>query len=76
MKLYVLLQITKEDALPKHVCQKCVNKLDMFFEFRISCMATDTVLKNYVDSLKHLATAVSNHVKLLSPISTYVSSIK
>ncbi|XP_008216695.1 myeloid zinc finger 1 isoform X1 [Nasonia vitripennis] len=47
--------ITKEDALPKNICQRCVYKLNMFYEFRVSCMTTDTVLKNYADSLKHLA---------------------
>ncbi|XP_014478465.1 PREDICTED: zinc finger protein 629 [Dinoponera quadriceps] len=52
--------ITKEDALPKYICQKCVHKIDMFYEFRASCMATNTVLKNYADSIKHLAVAVSN----------------
>lgn len=31
----------------------------MFYEFRVSCMTTDTVLKNYADSLKHLAASVS-----------------
>lgn len=54
-----LLQITKEDALPKNICQRCVYKLDMFYEFRVSCMTTDTVLKNYADSLKHLAASVN-----------------
>ncbi|XP_066598366.1 uncharacterized protein [Prorops nasuta] len=51
--------ITKEDALPKNICQRCVYKLDMFYEFRVSCLSTDTVLKNYADSLKHLAASVS-----------------
>lgn len=59
MKYLYLLQITKEDALPKNICQRCVYKLDMFYEFRVSCMTTDTVLKNYADSLKHLAASVS-----------------
>lgn len=59
IKYLYLLQITKEDALPKNICQRCVYKLDMFYEFRVSCMTTDTVLKNYADSLKHLAASVS-----------------
>uniref|UniRef100_A0ABD2WRT0 Uncharacterized protein n=1 Tax=Trichogramma kaykai TaxID=54128 RepID=A0ABD2WRT0_9HYME len=46
--------ISKEDSLPKNICQRCVYKLDMFYEFRLSCMTTDTVLKNYADSLKQL----------------------
>ncbi|XP_058789201.1 zinc finger protein 865-like [Phymastichus coffea] len=47
--------ITKEDALPKNICQRCMYKLDMFYEFRINCMTTESVLKNYADSLKPLA---------------------
>ncbi|EZA61064.1 hypothetical protein DMN91_004722 [Ooceraea biroi] len=52
--------ITKEDGLPKNICQRCIYKLDMFYEFRASCIATDTVLKNYADSLKNIAASVSN----------------
>ncbi|XP_033230931.1 uncharacterized protein LOC117182022 [Belonocnema kinseyi] len=54
--------ITKEDALPKNICQRCVYKLDMFYEFRLSCMATENVLKNYADSIKHLAAVVNSQV--------------
>lgn len=63
VRLLNLLQITKEDALPKNICQRCVYKLDMFYEFRVSCMTTDTVLKNYADSLKNLAASVTNQVR-------------
>jgi len=60
-RVCVLLQITKEDALPKNICQRCVYKLDMFYEFRVSCIATETKLKNYADSLKNI-TSISNQV--------------
>ncbi|KAH0567344.1 hypothetical protein KQX54_008598 [Cotesia glomerata] len=56
---------TKEDVLPKNICQKCLYKLDMFFEFRASCMATETVLKNYADTLKQLAQSVSNQLSIV-----------
>ncbi|KAK0082375.1 hypothetical protein PV325_010513 [Microctonus aethiopoides] len=56
--------ITKEDALPKNICQKCVYKLDMFYEFRVSCMTTETVLKNYSESLKHLAQSVNSQLNV------------
>lgn len=58
----LILQITKEDGLPKNICQRCIYKLDMFYEFRISCMTTDSILKSYADSLKHLAASVNNQV--------------
>lgn len=51
----ILLQVTKEDGLPKNICQRCIYKLDMFYEFRLNCISTESVLKNYADSLKNLA---------------------
>jgi len=33
----------------------------MFYEFRVSCIATETKLKNYADSLKNIA-SISNQV--------------
>ncbi|KAJ8674701.1 hypothetical protein QAD02_010487 [Eretmocerus hayati] len=62
--------ITKEDALPKNICQRCVYKLDMFYEFRVSCMTTDTVLKNYADSLKNLAASVNHQTNEKEKMST------
>lgn len=60
--IIIVFQITKEDALPKNICQRCVYKLDMFYEFRVSCMTTETVLKSYADSIKHLAAVVNSQV--------------
>lgn len=40
--------------MPKNICQRCIYKLDMFYEFRLSCITTDTVLKNYADSVKNI----------------------
>lgn len=60
----IIFQITKEDALPKNICQRCVYKLDMFYEFRVSCMTTETVLKSYADSIKHLAAVVNSQVRV------------
>ncbi|KAL7306930.1 hypothetical protein TKK_0001089 [Trichogramma kaykai] len=57
--------ISKEDSLPKNICQRCVYKLDMFYEFRLSCMTTDTVLKNYADSLKQLVSTSNLQVNFI-----------
>ncbi|KAL6260500.1 hypothetical protein P5V15_008024 [Pogonomyrmex californicus] len=51
----VPIVIAKEDELPKNICQRCMYKLDMFYEFRLSCISTETILKNYADSLKNIA---------------------
>lgn len=56
----ILSQIGKEDGLPKNICQRCIYKLDMFYEFRLNCISTDTILKNYAESLKDIA--LSNQV--------------
>lgn len=50
----ISLQIAKEDGLPKNICQRCIYKLDMFYEFRLSCISTETILKNYAESLKNI----------------------
>jgi len=54
-------QIAKEDGLPKNICQRCIYKLDMFYEFRLSCISTETILKNYAESLKNIV-ALNNQV--------------
>jgi len=57
----ILSQIAKEDGLPKNICQRCIYKLDMFYEFRLSCISTETILKNYAESLKNMV-ALTNQV--------------
>ncbi|XP_012058389.1 PREDICTED: zinc finger protein 90 [Atta cephalotes] len=52
----VPIVIGKEDGLPKNICQRCIYKLDMFYEFRLSCISTETILKNYAESLKNIVT--------------------
>lgn len=66
---FILLQITKEDELPKNICQRCVQKLNMFFEFRVTCMTTDTILRNYSDTAKTMA-AINNQVSKISAFYT------
>uniref|UniRef100_A0A1B0DEH8 Uncharacterized protein n=1 Tax=Phlebotomus papatasi TaxID=29031 RepID=A0A1B0DEH8_PHLPP len=33
--------ITKEDFLPKKICELCVNRLELLFEWRANCVQTD-----------------------------------
>lgn len=58
------LQITKDDALPKNICQRCIYKLEMLYDFHMSCITTDNILKNYADSIKQLAASVNNQVNI------------
>ncbi|KAJ8893409.1 hypothetical protein PR048_006000, partial [Dryococelus australis] len=37
--------VSKEDALPQKICNRCVFKLDMFYEFRLSCLHSENMLK-------------------------------
>ncbi|PSN34793.1 hypothetical protein C0J52_06213 [Blattella germanica] len=40
--------VSKDDSLPKKICHRCAYKLDMFYEFRLSCLNSETLLKNHV----------------------------
>lgn len=68
-KLNYLLQITKEDLLPSHICHGCFGALKNAFEFRQRCERSDTTLRailkqsfeDYMDSLK--SGEESNHME-------------
>ncbi|XP_049773375.1 zinc finger E-box-binding homeobox 1 isoform X1 [Schistocerca cancellata] len=43
------IMISKEDTLPKKICYRCAYKLDMFYEFRLSCLNSENMLKNVTE---------------------------
>ncbi|XP_055600042.1 uncharacterized protein LOC129749139 isoform X1 [Uranotaenia lowii] len=51
--------INKEDFLPKKICDRCVGRIEQFFEWRASCVQTDAILRNYADSMR-VVTATIN----------------
>nr|XP_029717688.1 ras-interacting protein RIP3-like isoform X1 [Aedes albopictus] len=51
--------INKEDFLPKKICDRCVDKIEQYFEWRSNCVQTDAILRNYADSMR-VVTATIN----------------
>lgn len=39
------VQITKNDGLPCHICNSCVNKLHIAYDFKITCESSDVELR-------------------------------
>ncbi|PSN48358.1 hypothetical protein C0J52_08080 [Blattella germanica] len=41
------ISVSREDGLPHLICSRCIYKLEMFSEFRNSCVRSDQILKRY-----------------------------
>lgn len=44
-------QITKDDYLPKHICELCLGRLEHLYEWRQICMRNEHMLRNYAASM-------------------------
>ncbi|CAG2056295.1 unnamed protein product [Timema podura] len=42
-------QVSKDDSLPKYVCHRCLHKLEMCFEFQLSCIKSEAVLRHRIN---------------------------
>ncbi|XP_059612399.1 zinc finger protein 768 isoform X2 [Phlebotomus argentipes] len=51
--------ISKEDFLPKKICELCVNRLETLFEWRANCVQTDVVLRNYAESMRAVTATIN-----------------
>ncbi|XP_055697957.1 zinc finger protein 768 isoform X2 [Phlebotomus papatasi] len=51
--------ITKEDFLPKKICELCVNRLELLFEWRANCVQTDVVLRTYAESMRAVTATIN-----------------
>lgn len=56
------IAIAKEDFLPKKVCEKCVNKIEQFFDWRTSCVQTENIFKNYAESMRNVTATINFQV--------------
>lgn len=56
--------IAKEDFLPKKVCERCINRIEQFFEWRTSCMQTENIFKNYAESMRNVTATINFQVSL------------
>ncbi|XP_037943206.1 circadian locomoter output cycles protein kaput-like [Teleopsis dalmanni] len=63
-KLRTLLpaNISKDDFLPKNICEGCVLKVEHLFEFRQSCLHTENILRNYADSMRAVTATINFQV--------------
>nr|CAD7456379.1 unnamed protein product [Timema tahoe] len=41
--------VSKDDSLPKYVCHRCLHKLEMCFEFQLSCIKSEAVLRHRIN---------------------------
>ncbi|VVD02196.1 unnamed protein product [Leptidea sinapis] len=46
------MQISKDDFLPKKICERCITRLEQLYEWRQSVVTTDSVLRNYAESMR------------------------
>ncbi|XP_063704446.1 early growth response protein 1-B [Culicoides brevitarsis] len=60
-KLRTVLPITisKEDLLPKKICERCVNKVEQFFEWRSNTIQTDLIFRNYAESMRAVTATIN-----------------
>lgn len=56
------IAIAKEDFLPKKVCERCVNKIEQFFEWRTNCVQTENIFKNYAESMRNVTATINFQV--------------
>ncbi|GBP18416.1 hypothetical protein EVAR_14811_1 [Eumeta japonica] len=52
-------QISKDDFLPKKICERCVTRLEQLYEWRQSCLSTDSVLRNYAESMRIVTSTIN-----------------
>jgi Zinc-finger associated domain (zf-AD) len=58
------IAIAKEDFLPKKVCERCVNKIEQFFEWRTNCVQTENIFKNYAESMRNVTATINFQVSV------------
>lgn len=63
-KIRSILPVTvaKEDFLPKKVCERCINRIEQFFEWRTSCIQTENIFKNYAESMRNVTATINFQV--------------
>ncbi|XP_037029283.1 zinc finger protein 691 isoform X3 [Bradysia coprophila] len=59
VRTFLPTAISKDDFLPKKICERCVSKIDQIFEWRNTCIQTDTVLRNYAESMRAVTATIN-----------------
>lgn len=58
-------QITKDDFLPKHICELCLSRLEHLYEWRQICMRNEHMLRNYAASMHTVRATIDFQVSAL-----------
>ncbi|CAH1117222.1 unnamed protein product [Phaedon cochleariae] len=48
------VQVIQGDGLPPYICQKCISKLNVAFQFKTQCESSDAKLRQCFDNFPHL----------------------
>ncbi|KFB36814.1 Dvir\GJ22977-PA-like protein [Anopheles sinensis] len=51
--------ITKEDFLPKKICERCIHQVEQFFAWRTNCVQTEIILRNYAESMRVVSATIN-----------------
>lgn len=62
MNEFISSQISKDDFLPKKICDRCMLKLEQFYEWKAICVQSDSVLRNYADSMRAVTATINFQV--------------
>lgn len=56
LKMYLggIFQVLQGDGLPPYICQKCVSKLNIAFQFKAQCESSDAKLRQCFDNFHNL----------------------
>ena len=49
-------QVIEGDGLPPYICQKCISKLNIAFQFKTQCESSDAKLRQCFENFNHLPT--------------------
>ncbi|KAG5899865.1 hypothetical protein JTB14_012332 [Gonioctena quinquepunctata] len=48
------VQVLQGDGMPPYICQKCISKLNIAFQFKTQCESSDAKLRQCFDNFTHL----------------------
>lgn len=60
--LFTYSQISKDDFLPKKICERCILRLEQFYEWKAICVQSDSVLRNYSESMRAVTATINFQV--------------
>lgn len=72
-KIRTILPVTisKDDFLPKKICERCINRIEQFFEWRSSSIQTENIFKNYAESMRNVTATINFQVRTFFKLINY-----